>query len=62
MDLAGLTPPDFVQGNSLKNLLMNNDFISEKRSALSELRINLNSKVAQGYSIRTDRFRFTKWS
>ncbi len=62
MDLAGITAPDFVQGNSLKNLLMNNDFISEKRSALSELRINLNSKVAQGYSIRTDRFRFTKWS
>ena len=62
MDLAGITAPDFVQGNSLKNLLMNDDFISENRSALSELRINLNGKVAQGYSIRTDRFRFTKWS
>ena len=61
MDLAGVSAPNFVQGHSLKEVLTNN---SEpiRKSALSELRVYLNGKLAQGYAVRTERYRFIQWS
>ena len=32
-----------------------------RKSALSELRIYLDGSLAQGYSIKTDRYRLTRW-
>ena len=60
MDLTGISVPGFVQGYSLKNILTSNSKPIRK-SALSELRVYSNSALAQGYSIKTDRYRFTKW-
>ena len=60
MDLTGISPPEFVQGHSLKNILTSNSKPIRK-SALSELRIYSDGSLAQGYSIKTDRYRLTRW-
>ena len=61
MDLANVSTPEFVQGFSLKDVLTKN--IQHKRkSALSEINVYLEGKKAQGYSIKTDRFRLIKWN
>ena len=60
MDLTGISTPEFVQGHSLKNILTSNSKPIRK-SALSELRIYLDGSLAQGYSIKTDRYRLTRW-
>ena len=61
MDLTGISVPEFVQGYSLKNVLTKTQAVSPRKSALSELLVSLEGKMAQGYSIKTDRYRFTKW-
>ena len=60
MDLTGISTPEFVQGHSLKNILTSNSKPIRK-SALSELRIYSDGSLAQGYSIKTDRYRLTRW-
>ena len=61
MDMANVSTPEFVQGFSLKDVLTKN--IQHKRkSALSEVNVYLEGKKAQGYSIKTDRFRLIKWN
>ena len=60
MDLTGISSPEFVQGHSLKNILTSNSKPIRK-SALSELRIYSDGSLAQGYSIKTDRYRLTRW-
>ena len=61
MDLANVSTPNFVQGFSLKDVLTNNS-IPKRKSALSELRVNFDRKQAQGYSIKTDRYRLIRWT
>ena len=61
MDLAGVNSPEYVQGYSLKGVLTNNEK-SKRKSALSELLVTLGGTKAQGYSIKTNRYRFTKWT
>jgi arylsulfatase A-like enzyme len=60
MDLTGISSPEFVQGHSLKNILTSNSKPIRK-SALSELRVYSDGSLAQGYSIKTDRYRLTRW-
>ena len=60
MDLTGIPTPEFVQGHSLKNVLTSNSKPIRK-SALSELRIYSDGSLAQGYSIKTNRYRLTRW-
>ena len=60
MDLTGIPTPEFVQGHSLKNVLTSNSKPIRK-SALSELRVYSDGSLAQGYSIKTDRYRLTRW-
>ena len=52
MDLTGITPPQHVVGKSLQPLMKNVN-ASVRGSALSRWR--------KGYSIKTKRFRLTKW-
>ena len=61
MDLANVSTPNFVQGFSLKDVLTKNS-IPKRKSALSELRVNFDRKQAQGYSIKTNRYRLIKWT
>ena len=61
MDLANVSTPNFVQGYSLKDVLTKNS-IPKRKSALSELRVNFDRKQAQGYSIKTDRYRLIRWT
>ena len=60
-DLLGFETPSFVQGESLKPFLTKEKKIN-KSSALSELQVYLNGNLAQGYSIKTSRFRLIKWN
>ena len=34
----------------------------KRKSSLSELRVNFDGKKAQGYSIKTDRYRLIRWT
>ena len=61
MDMANVSTPEFVQGFSLKDVLTKNTQ-SKRKSALSEVNVYLEGKKAQGYSIKTDRFRLIKWN
>ena len=56
-----VSTPNFVQGFSLKDVLTKNS-IPKRKSALSELRVNFDRKQAQGYSIKTDRYRLIRWT
>ena len=61
MDLVGMQTPEFVSGKSFASILKDSS-IRVRESALTELGVSLSygSKV-QGYSIKTDRYRFTQW-
>lgn len=61
MDMTNVSTPEFVQGFSLKEVLTKNKK-PVRKSALSELNIYVEGKKAQGYSIKTNRYRFIKWS
>tara|TARA_B100001939_G_C16945171_1_gene619991 strand:+ start:2752 stop:4284 length:1533 start_codon:yes stop_codon:yes gene_type:complete len=61
MDLANISTPEFVQGFSLKEVLTKNTQ-SQRKSAFSELNVYLDGKKAQGYSIKTNRYRFIRWT
>ena len=52
MDLTGIESPDHVVGKSLKPVFENNNF-KTRNSALTRWR--------NGYSIKTEKFRLTKW-
>ncbi len=61
MDLMEMDPPKFLSGKSLKPYLDGNrDQIRE--NALTELLVWTPTGMAQGYSIKTNDYRFTKWS
>ncbi len=57
-DLCGLTPPDNLEGRSLRPLLDQVDTPSWNKPAVTQV---WHSPQAWGYSIRTDRFRYTEW-
>jgi arylsulfatase A-like enzyme len=57
-DLCDLTPPDYLDGVSLKPVL-DDPRESVKDAAFTQVRRGENK---HGYSIRTDRFRFTMWN
>ena len=59
-DLLGFETPLFVQGESLKPILTQEAKIN-KSSALSELQVYVDGKLAQGYSIKTSRYRLIEW-
>lgn len=59
-DLLGFETPLFVQGESLKPILTKAEKIN-KSSALSELQVYVNGNLAQGYSIKTSRYRLIEW-
>ena len=61
MDLANVSTPNFVQGYSLKDVLTKN-LKPKRKSAFSELRVNFDGKQAQGYSIKTERYRLIRWT
>ena len=60
MDLAEMKTPEFVRGKSLVPLLKNTAK-KVRESALTELNIPTKNGWAQGYSIKTNRYRLTQW-
>ena len=61
MDILDIETPEFVSGKSFFPLLKNSK-AKVRSSALTELRVNMGvGPKVQGYSIRTDRYRFTQW-
>jgi arylsulfatase A-like enzyme len=60
MELLEIQSPKFLQGESLKTFLEGSDDFNRK-SSLTELQINTNIGMAQGYSIKTKRFRLNQW-
>ena len=61
MDLTNVSTPNFVQGFSLKDVLTKNSK-PKRKNALSELNVYLDGKKAQGYSVKTDRYRLISWT
>lgn len=61
MDLLDMDTPEFVSGKSFAPLLKDSN-ARVRESALTELGVNTGygAKVS-GYSIKTDRYRFTQW-
>lgn len=57
-DLCGLTPPSNLEGLSLRPLLANPAEAKWDKPAVTQVWHNKN---AWGYSIRTDRWRYTEW-
>ena len=60
MDLVDIKTPKFVQGKSLVPLLQNSEN-KVRKSALTELLVNTKNGIAQGYSIKTKRYRLSRW-
>ena len=60
MDLVDITTPKFVQGKSLVPLLQNSEN-KVRKSALTELQVKTKNGIAQGYSIKTKRYRLSRW-
>ena len=60
MDLLEIESPRFIQGKSLKPFL-EGSHESIRKSSLTELQINTPEGIAQGYSIKTNRFRLSQW-
>ena len=60
MDLVQMQTPKFVSGKSIVPLLENSENIV-RESALTELQINTGNGLAQGYSIKTKRYRLSQW-
>jgi len=59
-DLAGLPLPAHLEGTSLKSLL-NDPKNPVKSAAFSQYPRTANGQQLMGYSMRTDRYRFTRW-
>ena len=57
-DLCGLDAPKTLEGSSLRPLLQNPDTSSWNKPAVTQI---WHSKKAWGYSIRTERYRYTEW-
>ena len=60
MDMVGMQTPDFVQGKSLVPYTKRGGS-AVRESALTELQVNTPKGKAQGYSIKTKRYRFSQW-
>ena len=60
MDLVQMQTPKFVSGKSIVPLLENSANIV-RESALTELQVNTGNGIAQGYSIKTERYRLSQW-
>jgi arylsulfatase A-like enzyme len=60
MDLVQFKSPQFLSGKSFLPLLKNSE-VAIRESALSELQVNRGKGVAQGYSIKTNRYRLNQW-
>ena len=60
MDFTGISVPSFVQGTSLKGALTGEQNV-QRESALSELRLYVKGNLAQGYAIKTKRYRLIRW-
>ena len=60
MELLEIQSPKFLQGKSLKTFLEGSDE-PMRMSSLTELQINTPIGIAQGYSIKTMRFRLNQW-
>jgi len=61
MELLQMETPDFVRGKSL-NPYFKGSKIPIRNSALTELLVRTPQGVAQGYSIKTKRYRLNRWS
>jgi arylsulfatase A-like enzyme len=59
-DLAGLPEPDGLEGISLEPV-MEDPGIAWKTAAFSQYPRYADGKRLMGYSMRTDRYRFTRW-
>ncbi|MDF1824991.1 MAG: sulfatase [Verrucomicrobiales bacterium] len=57
-DLCGLTAPENLEGASLRPLLSDPDNAKWEKPAVTQI---WHSPEAWGYSIRTDRWRYTEW-
>ena len=57
-DLCGLKPPENLEGKSLRPLLTNPNDSNWKKPAVTQIWHN---KKAWGYSMRTERYRYTEW-
>jgi len=60
MDMVQMQTPQFVQGKSLAPY-MKESIEPIRTSALTELQVHITDATAQGYSIKTKRYRLTKW-
>ena len=60
MELVQMQTPKFVSGKSIVPLLENSENIV-RESALTELQVNTGNGIAQGYSIKTKRYRLSQW-
>ncbi|MBT4919534.1 MAG: sulfatase [Flavobacteriaceae bacterium] len=60
MDLVQMQTPKFVSGKSIVPLLENSENIV-RENALTELQVNTVNGIAQGYSIKTKRYRLSQW-
>lgn len=61
MELLNIEGPQFLQGKSLKPYL-DGSKSPIRNSALTELELYTDNGLAKGYSIRTDRYRLSKWT
>ena len=59
-DLTKIETPSHVVGKSLVPIFRDNDF-KVRESALTRWRASQHNKVFEGYSIKTSRYRITKW-
>ena len=60
MNLLKIQAPKFLQGKSLKPFL-DGSINPVRESAFTELQLNTKDGMAQGYSIKTNRFRLNQW-
>jgi arylsulfatase A-like enzyme len=60
MDMVELQTPKFLSGKSLVSYFTNSK-ATVRRSALTELQLNIGNKKAQGYGIQTKRYRLNQW-
>lgn len=61
MDMLTMQTPDFVSGRSLLPQIENPNY-AVRKSALTELLVNKRNLKAQGYSIKTKRYRLNQWN
>ncbi|MEP4078402.1 sulfatase [Haloferula sp.] len=59
-ELAGLSLPDHLEGSSLKPLIEEPE-LEWKEAAFSQYPRTYQKKRMMGYTMRTDRYRFTRW-